>query len=207
MSDHRFTAQLRRVLVATTIAVLGIAATAHATPVTYNFAGTLNAAFGGSNSVVGQFTLDAAVPSITAFNFTTPTGLIDPAHYDALVSSFATVNPPGDLVVLAFEHKTFPQADHMVLEFQTPLASFNGNTFSTGLVDIGGGVNTTSSILCIASDFTTCQVPRGSFNPLFTSGAASVAGPSAVPEPASLLLLGSGLLTVGVRNRQHRRQG
>jgi len=64
-----------KVLAATTFAVWGIAATAEATPVTYEFADLLNAAINGSTVVFGHFTLDAAAASITTFSFTTPTGL------------------------------------------------------------------------------------------------------------------------------------
>jgi hypothetical protein len=206
VSDRRFISEIPRALVATMIAVLGIAATAQADPVTYNFTGTLNAAFGGSNTVIGQFTLDAEAASITAFNFTTPTGVIDPTHYDALVVTDITLNPAGDLVALAFQHKMFAFADHLLLDFQTTLASFDGSKFSTAVLDIPGG-NTASHMLCIASDLSTCHVPRFSFDPLFTSGAASVAAPSATPEPASMLLLGSGLVAFGVRRRQWRHKG
>lgn len=48
-------------VVVVVVACVGVAATASATPVTYNFSGTLATSFSGSNAVTGNFTLETPV--------------------------------------------------------------------------------------------------------------------------------------------------
>jgi len=188
------------VAVAITVGLLGMVGPAAATPITYNFSGTLLSGLGGNNSVTGQFTLDAATASITAFSLTTPAGLVTPANYTPLLVSALATTPNDNFVALRFEGNGIAVFDHLHLLFQTSLASFDGSTFFTGPVLFPGG-NDGSSLVCNSSPLTTCS---GTVFSSFTAGAATIQAPAAVPEPASLVLTTLGLAGLAWGRRRGR---
>jgi hypothetical protein len=154
----------------------------------FNFSGILTNSFNGSNSVTGSFTLDTTNGTITAFNFTTPLWQIniDSAGFGwfpEVLTHTPAISPNADFVNLVFSH----QEDTLILLFETTLTSFSGNTFYTAPITVSGGTNK-SGLNCQVE----CIVP---FVSAFTSGSATPV--SAIPEPSSMLLLGTGLAAIG----------
>jgi hypothetical protein len=177
---------------------------AAAAVIAYDFSATLDhgpTGDLGNTAVTGQFTIDFDTASITAFDFLMPGGgEVDASHgYITYLFTFTpAVNPADNFVSLVFENAH--AGSTLVLLFRTTLAAFDGNTFYTGLVAIDGG-GTGSGFGCRYSG---CGADFGSH---FVSGAATPAGPPppTVPEPASLTLLGGGLVTLVAQLRARRR--
>lgn len=167
--------------------------------VTYSFSGTLANAFNGDNMVVGEFTLDTTNAAITAFDFTTPIGEINSTIWTSNVATFTpALVPATDFVQLYFV--TTSQSDFMNLVFETPLSTFSGSTFYTGEVTPSPAAILESVIQCNGSEG--CSDPN--FRSTFVSGAAI---PISTPEPSSVLLMVTGLLslTLLLRRRFGRR--
>jgi hypothetical protein len=158
---------------------------------TYSFSGTLTNGINGNNTVSGQFTLDTTNAIITAFDFTTPIGDINSPSWFASVFTFTPAfDPATDFVQLFFAHNGPGHFPFMDLVFETPLSTFSGSTFYTGVVTlspVGPGATLQSAIQCFGS--TECSDPD--FHSTFVSG---VATPLPTPEPSSLLLLALGLV-------------
>ena len=176
---------------------------AAALAITYDFSATL--AHGpsgdpGNTAVTGQFTIDFDTATITAFDFLMPGGgEVDASHgYVAeLILYTPAVNPADNFVQLAIND--YDSGGTLWLLFRTTLAAFDGNTFYTGGVDVDGG-GTGSGFNC---RYDGCGAQFGS---PFVGGAATPAAPPppAVPEPASLTLVGGGLVTLITRLRGRR---
>jgi hypothetical protein len=187
----------RSTLVLAMLAMFGLAPRpAAAAAITYDFSGTLQHSVNGNDTVTGQFTIDFGASSITAFDFSTPTGQIDPTDWGSILVAYTPASSPAaNFVELAF----FSHGQYLWLLFQTTLGSFDGNTFYTGKVQFPGGA-TGSELFC--TDAPTCDASLAS---AFVNGAASPAAPPpTVPEPTSLALLAGGLSTLIVRQRLRR---
>jgi hypothetical protein len=196
-----------RAIFAIPIAVLTLLALspqpAAATAITYDFSGTLlhgPASDPGNTSVTGQFTIDFDTQSITAFHFQTPVIEIDDSQWTPSLQAFTPAYLPKDnFVKLTFGNGPI---SNLTLLFQTTLASFDASTFYPHFISPTSSTSAGSGLVCYESAWTPCV---GFFGAPFTSGAATVhtdpPPTPTVPEPASLTLLGGGLVAIAGRLR------
>src|SRR6266542_2970577 len=136
----------RSTLVLVMLAMLGLVPRpAAAAAITYDFSGTLQHGVNGNNTVTGQFTIEFGTSSITAFDFSAPSGHIDATDWNASLYAYTpAVSPAANFVQLAF----VSHGEYLWLLFQTTLGSFDGSTFYTGQVQVPGGV-TNSQLFCL----------------------------------------------------------
>lgn len=162
-----------------------------ATPITYNFSGTLANPVSGNSTVTGEFALDSTNATITAFNFITPVETISSTSTSPIwTPSVFIINgtsPNATFVNLVFiPNGGLNPPDAFELIFQTTLSAFDVSTFYTGVVDFSGG-SAQSNLTCING----CNGYGSTF--------------VAAPESSSMLLLGTGLLALmGLCLRQRR---
>src|SRR5262249_52822174 len=150
-------------------------------------------------------TLDAAAATVTDWSLTGPLGTFNKADSFSNVATWTPASSPSaDFVGLSFVDVG---GNFLWLRFETTLGAFDGSTFYTGTITVPGGGPRGPTYPCRggAPPPPACNSTSPGLSP-FSTGSARPEAPAAVPEPASMLLLGTGLASMGARRWRNRRQ-
>ncbi|HEY3067228.1 MAG TPA: PEP-CTERM sorting domain-containing protein [Methylomirabilota bacterium] len=185
------------------MAVVGVGFTGVEASIIYNFEGVTPSGPNFAYSYVAQLSSDQKIDTSLGRNF----GVI--YDFAGLISATSTSLVAGVTVATVIEATTVPQPtfqavpDSGLLNIRTEMTgSFN----SGSLADIYRVVAISSvgplTMLINQSAQAVKDVPGDPSDNTLSGNSVRVEGPSPVPEPATLLLIGSGLVGLGVARRR-----
>ena len=200
---------MKRVIVAMAVlmAVVGIGFTGVEASIIYNFEGVTPVGANFQYSYLAQLSADQKIDTSLGRNF----GVI--YDFAGLISATSTALVAGITVATVQEATTVPQPsfqavpDSSVLNIRTEIT---GTFESASLADIYRVLAVSSigpaTMLITQSAQAVKDVPGDPSNNTLSGNSVMVEGPNPVPEPGTLLLIGSGLVGLGIIRRRRNKK-